>query len=224
MYERLGQSKDNKNSVATNLITKNKHSVKQRFKFGNDSLGTKNQSLLQRKELSNIGIIQLCRYTKQQIDEQKERLKAFNEAKKKTLAEIPKKSTTSPFSKKHLVPPGTTMKNASKHVANTRTWGGGGQSGTSTVAKMSAEDQYAEARFLIEGLKMDECTIVDGRLVPNMGVNKQTRFVYATRSARVTSDRQGKRTIKEEKDKYAHPVLGLRGAQINHLHGVVEEQ
>ncbi|QNU66055.1 hypothetical protein EHE19_014360 [Ruminiclostridium herbifermentans] len=228
MYERAGKFKDNKNSVATNSITKNKHSVKQRFKFVNDSLGTKNQNLLQcQLPCSKCGSKEhktsKCTMTKQQMDQHKAETKAFHEAKKRTLVEMPKVATTSAFSKKHLVPPGTTMGNASRLVASTRTWGGGGQAGTSTVVKMSAEDQHAEARFMMERLKMNESRIVNGKLVPNMGVNKQTRFVYATRSARVTSDEHGKRTIKEQRDKYAHPVLGLRGAQIHHLHGVEEE-
>lgn len=224
MYERVAQSKENKSRATTNSITKNEHSVKQRFKFVNDSLGTKSQNLLQRKEISNSEIIQLCRWTKQQRDEHEAKLKAFQEAKKKALAEMPKKTTTSAFSKKHLVPPGTNVKNASKQVAKTRTWGGGKQAGTSTVVKMSAEDQNAETRFMLEGIKMSECDIIGGKLVPKMGVNKPTRFVYSTKSARVTSDKQGNRTIKQQDEKYGHPVLGLKGAQINHLHGIKDEE
>ena len=166
-----------------------------------------------------------CTQSKQQREERKEQTKSFHAAKKKTLASMKssERAASGAFKAKHVASKGKSLAKSSAQVAKERTWGGGSSSGRSTVATMSEEDLAKERRFQIEGLKMSESTVADEGISAQFGVNKATRHAYPTKSSTVQSDRQGKRTIREEKETLAKPVLGLRVTEIHHLH-VVEEK
>ncbi|MGH8002764.1 MAG: hypothetical protein ACREPR_25865 [Brasilonema sp.] len=131
---------------------------------------------------------------------------------------------TNKFAKDHIVPGGTSMSNASSSVAHKRTWGEK-TSGKSTLVGMSKQDQKNEQRFALENLKMKETDFRDkGKIDPKMGVNKPTKFAYENQTSNVTSDKQGKRKVTTGKKELGHPVLGMKGNQIHHLHGTEENQ
>ena len=135
-----------------------------------------------------------------------------------------KAPATDKFGKDHVAPQGTTISNASDEVASRRTWGGGRTSGTSTVLNMSNEDMSKEARFALQNLKMNEATMTEEGKVTGVrqGVNKPTFHNYESQTSKVASD-GGKRNVTTGEVKSVRPVLGLRGDQIHHLHGVEEE-
>jgi hypothetical protein len=166
-----------------------------------------------------------CPVENWKIRQHNQEAKEFNQKKQQTLETLKSRSTaaTEAFKGKHVASKGTSLGKASTNVASTRKWGGGNTSGRSTVAAMSKEDLAKEAQFQVESLKMSEADVTDEGISAKFGVNKPTRFYYPTKSATVRSDRQGKRTITEDKDKVAQPVLGLKGTDIHHLEGVKEK-
>ncbi len=162
---------------------------------------------------------------KQQKKEIGRKAKEFNAAKKETISKLDERSpATGAFSHKHVKESGTTLAKTSEKVAKTRTWGGGRESGRSTVTAMSPQDLADERRYAVEGLKMKESTVTpEGTVAANMGVNKPTKFAYKTQSANVQSTGEGTRQVAEEGEELAKPVLGLRGDEVHHLEGVEKE-
>jgi hypothetical protein len=160
-------------------------------------------------------------------DEHQQQTKVFHQAKKETLESLKKQpvATTSAFSSKHVATSSSDLNHRSTQVAKTRKWGGGGESGKSTVAVMTPQQQADEQRFALEGLKMSESSVgaTSGTLSANMGVNKPTKFNYVTKTSTVNTDKTGQRKVVDENEKLAQPVLGLKGTQIHHLHGLDEE-
>ena len=175
---------------------------------------------------------QRCPQSKQDRDEHQEQVKAFHAAKRETLSRMSAqeessssgRGATKAFREKHVKESGKTLDASSRRVAETRKWGGGSESGRSTVVDISPEDLQKEARFQIESLKLGEADMSEDSVAPRMGVNKPTKFDYRTVSSSVQADSTGKRTIQEEEPVLAKPVLGLKGQDVHHLHGVDDTQ
>ena len=170
-----------------------------------------------------------CPQTKQQRDEHQSKVQAFQAAKSSQLASMVKQEkeggagATEAFKKKHVVRAGKSLAASSREVAETRSWGGGRESGRSTVVDISPEDLQKESRFAMESLKFSEADVsAEGSVAPKFGVNKPTKFNYRTQSSAVQSTGAGGRSIKEDEAVLSKPVLALQGKDVHHLHGVDE--
>ena len=179
--------------------------------------------------------------------EDRKKAKEFNHAKKQKLQELDNQSkdpksaknpkdflnkkkrqklnpVTEKFAGDHVSSSNTSMSSDSTKVGQNRTWGNR-DSGKSTLLSMNQQDRLNEQRFALEGRKMNESNFAEtGSLAPNMGVNKPTKFSYLTQTSDVTSDRQGNRRVQKGSQELGQPILGMRGDQIHHLHGVKNEE
>lgn len=176
--------------------------------------------------------------------EERVKAKEFNQAKKQKLKEIKDQSkgpkdvkelknqkkrqkqnpVTDKFAKDHVSSSETSMSSDSTKVGQNRTWGNK-DSGKSTVVSMNKQDQQNEQRFALEERKMNETNFAEtGALDSKMGVNKPTKFSYPTLTSDVTSDKQGNREVEKGRQELGQPILGMKGDQIHHLHGVKNEE
>jgi|GEM_PF-6440332 hypothetical protein len=172
------------------------------------------------------------------------RAKEFNQQKRQEIQEIQNQNkkpqtikdlknkkkgrgqnpATDKFAKDHVASSSTSMSSDSTRVGNNRMWGNR-DSGRSTLVSMSDQDQTDEQRYALEGRKMTDTNFREtGSTAPKMGVNKPTKFSYPNQTSVVTSDRQGNRQVAKGKQEFGQPILGMRGNQIHHLHGVQNEE